>query len=99
MRQATRTRPRSLLNSDGKSHPLENTLCLVTFGCGLVALPAGAMHSAHLIASVVGAAGCAIGLFSQLISETTAQRWFNVIGVGGCFVGLSLGLAHGGFGM
>jgi hypothetical protein len=97
MRQATRTRPFSLLNTDGRPHPLENALCLITFGCGLIAFVAGLIDSAHLIASIAGAAGGLIGLYSQLISATTAERWFNVLGLGGCFIGLVLGLAQGGF--
>jgi hypothetical protein len=51
----------------------------------------------HFAASCAGGVGFCLGMYSQLVSATTAQRWLNVLGIGGAFVGLGLGLAHGGF--
>jgi hypothetical protein len=45
----------------------------------------------------VGVLACLLGLYSQLVSATTAERWINVLGIGLAFVGVGLGLAHGGF--
>jgi hypothetical protein len=97
MRTAIRTRRRAWLNTDGRPHPLENTLSVITLSCGVLALIFGAGHDTHLIASIIGVVGLAIGLFSQLISATTGERWLNVVGLGACFVGLALAISHGGF--
>ncbi|MEO3890522.1 hypothetical protein [Nonomuraea sp. B5E05] len=88
---------RITLNSDGRSHPLENTLAVVTLVCGVVAFVATFWASAHMIASWFGTLGFGVGLYSQYISATTPQRALNVVGLVGSFVGAALGIAHGGF--
>jgi hypothetical protein len=42
-------------------------------------------------------AGTVIGFYAQLISETTAERFINVIFIGAAFAGWGFGMAHGGF--
>lgn len=81
----------------GPRHRRENSLSAVTIVGGLVAFVSGLVTSAHLIAVCVGLATFLFGFYSQLVSATTAERWFNVIGIGLAFVGLGLGLSHGGF--
>jgi hypothetical protein len=39
-----------------------------------------------------------IGLYAQMVSNTREQRVFIVAGIIAAFVGLGLGIAHGGFG-
>lgn len=99
MPQVIRTRPNiALLNTDGKSHPRENSLALIAFALGTLALILGLfIPGAHLIAAISGVIGFPLALYSQMVSATTGERWFNVIGMIGGFVGTGLALAGGGF--
>ncbi|MFI6324851.1 hypothetical protein ACIBG8_45520 [Nonomuraea sp. NPDC050556] len=85
------------LNSDGRAHPVENILAVATLVSGLVAFVATFFPAAHAISSWFGALGFGMGLYSQYISATTPQRTLNIIGIVASFVGVSLGIAHGGF--
>jgi hypothetical protein len=80
-----------------RRHQRENSLSAITIVGGLVAFGCGIVPGAHLVAVCVGLVTFLFGLYSQLVSATTAERWFNVIGIGLSFVGLGLGLSHGGF--
>ena len=60
------------------------------FGCGIV-------HGGHFVAVCVGIVFVLFGLYSQLVSGTTRDRWINVVGIGLAFLGMGLGLSHGGF--
>jgi hypothetical protein len=92
-------RPRiTLLNTDGERHPKENSLAVMSFVLGIVAFGLGLVVAAHLPAAVIGIVGFPVALYSQMVSATTGQRWLNVIGMIGAFVGLALAIAHGGFG-
>jgi uncharacterized membrane protein YkgB len=92
-------RPRvTLLNNDGERHPKENSLAVVSFALGIVAFALGLVVAAHLPAAVIGVVGFPVALYSQMVSATTGERWLNVIGMIGSFVGLALAIAHGGFG-
>jgi uncharacterized membrane protein HdeD (DUF308 family) len=100
--QAARTRssprlPRVTLNSDGRRHPLENALTIFTLLAGLVAFATGWIVTQHLLATVLGVAALVVGLYSQLVSATREQRMLIVTGLVAGFVGVALGLAHGGF--
>ena len=98
MRQVAR-RPRiALLNNDGERHPKENSLAVSSFVLGVVAFALGLVVAAHLPAAVLGVVGFPVALYSQMVSATTGQRWLNVIGMIGSFIGLALAIAHGGFG-
>jgi hypothetical protein len=92
-------RPRiALLNTDGERHPKENSLAVISFVLGMAAFGMGLVVAAHLPATIIGVAGFPIALYSQMVSATTGQRWLNVIGMIGSFVGFALAIAHGGFG-
>jgi hypothetical protein len=80
-----------------QAHPLENSLAVVTVVAGLFTFVTGAVHTTHFIAVCVGFATFLFGLYSQMVSATTPERWLNVLGIGMAFVGLGLGLSHGGF--
>jgi hypothetical protein len=100
MRQATGTgphTPRITLNSDGRRHPLVNSLAVFTLVTGVVAFPAGFYVSQHMLATWAGAASLVVGLYAQMISATREQRMIIVTGLVAGFVGVALGLAHGGF--
>ncbi len=96
--QARSRLPRVTLNSDGQRHPVENTLTAFTFVAGIVAFATGLIVRDHLVATVVGMAGFAVGLYAQMVSNTREQRVFIMGGIIASFVGLGLGIAHGGFG-
>jgi uncharacterized membrane protein HdeD (DUF308 family) len=100
MPQAAKARPHLphvTLNSDGRRHPVENTLAVFTLVAGIVAFAAGWIVAQHLLATSLGAVALVVGLYSQLISATREQRMLIVTGLIAGFVGVALGLAHGGF--
>ncbi|HEX6473321.1 MAG TPA: hypothetical protein VF069_29800 [Streptosporangiaceae bacterium] len=92
-----RSRP-ALLNTDGERHPKENSLAVASFVLGIAAFGLGLIVAAHLPAAIIGIVGFPLSLYSQMVSATTGQRWLNIIGMIGAFVGLGLAIAHGGFG-
>ena len=97
--------PRLNLNSDGQPHPLLNAVSFFTLIVGLVSFALGLFlrggpsgeHAWAVVASVTGLAGLLIGLVAQMMSATREQRVIIVTGMIAAFVGLALGLAHGGF--
>jgi ABC-type Co2+ transport system permease subunit len=95
----SRSRPQRLtLNSDGRRHPLLNAATAFTFVAGAAAFPLGLIVRDHLAATVIGLAAFAVGLVAQLVSATREERIFIVAGLVAAFVGMGLGIAHGGFG-
>ncbi len=96
--QATGRTPRITLNSDGRRHPVLNAATVFTFAAGIVAFALGLIIREHLAATVVGMAAFAIGMVAQLVSATREERIFIVAGLVAAFVGMGLGIAHGGFG-
>ena len=100
MPQVTRNHSHLLevtLNNDGKTHPLENTLAVITLVCGLAAFGLGFAVAEHLAAVILGLIAIFVGFYDQLISATTPERIVIVTGLIGAFVGVGLGFAHGGF--
>ncbi len=97
--------PRLNLNSDGRSHPLLNAASFFTLIVGLFSFAIGLFlrtgpggtHVWAIVASVTGLAGMLIGLVAQMLSATREERVIIVTGIIAAFVGLALGLAHGGF--
>ncbi|MFD7238545.1 hypothetical protein ACFWAT_24965 [Streptomyces syringium] len=86
----------SVLNSDGKAHPVENTLVAVTIVLGAIAFISSAFHHLHLLSSWTGLVGILTGAWGQFISATTGERFLLVIGLGAAAIGFFLGMAHGG---
>lgn len=85
------------LNSDGKRHPYLNAAAAFTVVAGIIAFVAGFFGGAHLLATVLGVVGLVVGLWAQMMSATREERIFIVLGIVGSFVGMGMGLAHGGF--
>jgi hypothetical protein len=85
------------VDSDGQSHPRENRLVLITVILAVIALACAFVESLHIIASIAGLLGMIVGLWAQLVSATTAQRWVIVIALGAATIGFAFGLANGGF--
>ncbi|URM90642.1 hypothetical protein LUW75_12290 [Streptomyces sp. MRC013] len=91
-----RHRPSSLLATDGKPHPLQDTLMAVTLVLGALAFVTAHFHGLHLISSWAGLIGVLTGAYGQYVSETTRERTFLIIGLGAAAVGFFLGMARGG---
>lgn len=89
---------RLTLNSDGRRHPLLNLATAFTFVAGAAAFALSLIVRDHLAATVIGMVAFAVGLVAQLLSATRAERIFIVTGLVAAFVGMGLGIAHGGFG-
>ncbi len=53
------------LATDGKPHPLQDTLLAVTLVLGLTAFITGFFHSLHLLSSWTGLVGILIGAYGQ----------------------------------
>ncbi|WP_037601534.1 hypothetical protein [Streptacidiphilus rugosus] len=86
----------AMFNTDGKPHPLENTLTAITAVLGTIAIVTCAFRGLHMLASWTGLAGVITAGFAQYKSATTAERFVIVIFGGAAAVGLGIGLAHGG---
>ncbi|MEU9026119.1 hypothetical protein AB0D46_01005 [Streptomyces sp. NPDC048383] len=97
MAQAMRPQsPISLLATDGKPHPLQDTLMAATLVLGAVAFITAFWHHLHLISSWAGLIGILTGGYGQFISITTRERFVLIIGLGAAAIGFFLGMAHGG---
>ncbi|MEU3311422.1 hypothetical protein ACGFY6_28495 [Streptomyces sp. NPDC048387] len=96
MAQAMDRPPISLLATDGKPHPLQDTLVAVTLILGAVAFVTAFFHNLHLLSSWTGLIGIATGAYGQFISATTRERFALIIGLGAAGIGFFLGMAHGG---
>ncbi|MEW2246626.1 MULTISPECIES: hypothetical protein [unclassified Streptomyces] len=98
MAQALRPKTASgLLATDGKPHPLQDTLLVVTLVLGVLSfITALTADSLHLLSSWAGLVGLLCGAFGQWISVTTRERFGMVVGMGASGVGFFLGMANGG---
>ncbi len=94
------------LNSDGRPHPLLNALTIFTLVVGLASfvlglvirnVPGASGLGWAIATAATGLSAMLIGLFTQMVSATREQRILIVTGIIAGFVGLALGLAHGGF--
>jgi|GEM_PF-269651 hypothetical protein len=94
----SRSQPyRLTLNSDGQAHPVLNVLALFTLVVGIAAFALGLVVQTHLAATILGMIGFGVGLAAQLNSATREERIVLVTGIIAAFVGMALGIGHGGF--
>ncbi|MGQ4491426.1 hypothetical protein LRE75_26865 [Streptomyces sp. 372A] len=97
MAHVTRTRPSvSLFATDGRPHPLQDALVVVTLVLGALAFISAMFHHLHLLSSWAGLIGILTGAYGQYISVTTRERFPLIIGMGASALGFFLGMAHGG---
>jgi vacuolar-type H+-ATPase subunit I/STV1 len=90
-------KPRTgLLATDGKPHPLQDTLLAVTLVLGVLALATASFRGLHVLTSWAGLLGVLTGGYGQLISATTRERFGLVLGLGASALGLFFGIHHGG---
>ena len=92
-----RPRPHLTLNTDGKRHPVLNAAAAYSVLGGLVSFVLGMLSTQHFVGSILGVSGRLIGLLAQMMSATRAERMLIIFGIVASFVGMGLGLAHGGF--
>ena len=85
-----------LFATDGKAHPLQDTLLAVTLVLGITAFITAMFHHLHLLSSWTGLVGILTGAYGQWISVTTRERFGLIVGLGAAAVGFFLGMAHGG---
>ncbi|MDG9726605.1 MULTISPECIES: hypothetical protein [unclassified Streptomyces] len=91
-------KPRTgLLATDGKPHPLQDTLLAVTLVLAVLTLATASFRGLHILTSWAGLLGVLTGGYGQLISATTRERFGLVLGLGASAFGLYLGMNHGGF--
>jgi hypothetical protein len=90
--------------TDGRPHPLLNlgSACtlvvgLASFALGMVLRYVTSTHPLALAAAITGLAALLVGLYLQMVSATRGERILIVTGMIAGFIGLALGLAHGGF--
>lgn len=86
----------SLFATDGKPHPLQDTLVAATLILGAVAFVTAFFHNLHLLSSWTGLIGILTGAYGQFISATTRERFALIVGLGASGIGFFLGMAHGG---
>lgn len=86
----------SLLATDNKPHPVQDTLLAVTLLLGVVSFITAMFDHLHLLSSWTGLVGILTGAYGQFISETTRERFGLIVGLGASAVGFFLGMAHGG---
>ncbi|MFD7748329.1 hypothetical protein ACFV2V_31655 [Streptomyces sp. NPDC059698] len=86
----------SLFATDGRPHPVQDVLMVVTGVLGILAFVTAMFHHLHLISSWAGLVGILTGLYGQYISKTTWERFALIMGIGASAVGFYLGMAHGG---
>ncbi|MFD9031435.1 hypothetical protein ACFVZW_09840 [Streptomyces sp. NPDC059567] len=97
MAQAMRPDPgHSLLATDGKPHPLQDTLVGVTLFLGVLSFITAQFHDLHVLASWAGLIGIGTGAYGQFISVTTRERFALIVGLGASAVGFYLGMFYGG---
>ncbi|MET7286773.1 hypothetical protein [Streptomyces sp. NPDC005573] len=86
----------SLFATDGKPHPLQDTLTVVTLALGLLSFITCFFDGLHLLASWAGLAGLVVGAYGQWISVTTRERFGLILGLGASGIGFLISMANGG---
>jgi hypothetical protein len=86
----------SLFATDGRSHPLQDSLMGVTLVLGLLAFATCWINSLHVLSSWAGLAGIFVGAYGQYVSVTTRERFLIILGLGAAGIGFFIGMNHGG---
>ncbi|MEU6771613.1 hypothetical protein [Streptomyces sp. NPDC046759] len=86
----------SLFATDGKPHPLQDTLAVATLVLGVLAFITSFFPGLHLLSSWAGLVGIVGGAYGQWISVTTRERFALVLGMGASGVGFLISMANGG---
>ena len=89
--------PHFSLNSDGRRHPVLNASAGYALVAGVVSMVLGLLSLAAIAGALLGVTAFLVGLVAQMMSATRDQRMVIVCGIVASFVGMGLGIAHGGF--
>jgi len=96
-----RPRPRARqfsLHPEGQGgHPLIIAAAAYTLVAGVVSIVIGLLNVAHVLGTILGVTAFVIGLLAQMLSAHRYERMVIVTGIVAAFVGMGLGIAHGGF--
>jgi hypothetical protein len=84
------------VNTDGRPHPVQDTLAAVTAVLAVVAIVCAFFSEVHILGAWAGLVGIVTALTGQMFSATTAERFPLVIGLGASAVGLFINMANGG---
>ena len=76
---------------------LHAVLGLVSFVLGMIVRNAHTGPAVYIAATATGLVALLVGLYAQMVSSTREQRILIVTGIIAGFVGLAIGLTHGGF--
>lgn len=96
--EAAGTRRQAIgLDGEPEPHRLQDALAVASITVGIAALILGWIPATHFPGAVAGLIGLPLALYSQMISETTNERWLNVIGMVASFLGVGFALNNGGF--
>lgn len=96
--EAAGTRRQAIgLDGEPERHRLQDALAVASITIGIAALVLGWIPATHFPGAVAGLIGLPLALYSQMISETTNERWLNVIGMVASFLGVGFALNNGGF--
>ena len=68
-----------------------------TLIAGVVSMVIGLLSLAHVVGTILGVTAFVIGLLAQMLSAHRYERMVIVTGIVAAFVGMGLGIAHGGF--
>ncbi|MCX3059842.1 hypothetical protein [Streptomyces beihaiensis] len=86
----------SLFATDGKPHPLQDTLLGVAMVLGATAIISSIWNNLHLLSSWTGLVGILVAAYGQFVSATTRERFGLILSLGASAVGFFIGMAHGG---
>ena len=64
---------------------------------GIVSMVLGLLSKGAIAGAILGVTAFLVGLGAQMVSATRNQRMVIVCGIVASFVGMGLGIAHGGF--
>jgi hypothetical protein len=88
---------RPALNGGDRQQRLLYGGAAYTVLAGLTSIVLGLLDAASTAGAILGVTGFLIGMIAQMMSVTRAERMFIVVGITASFVGMGLGIAHGGF--
>lgn len=94
------TRPRArrpIAHGNGERHLPIIAGAAFTIVAGLISLLLGLFNVASTAGAILGVTGFVIGMIAQMMSVTRNERMVIVVGITASFVGMGLGIAHGGF--
>ena len=95
--EATDTRKQGIgLDGKPEAHRLQDVLAIASITIGVAALILGWIEATHFPGAIAGLIGLPLALYSQMISETTNERWLNVVGMVTSFLGIGFALNNGG---